>query len=169
MIVPPINQTHTPTSEQTSPSPTSEPTTSENFCNKTDLQALVSFEGAAGNIYGTLTIKNISSTACNIIGNNKIETITAPKNISFTYEGIATTMFTLKPNQTVYGQVHFPNGPQCSGDIITSPISFSYAISNSETITFTTTGPGNAMITTCTAADEPTEIDLWNLSTTPFH
>lgn len=161
------------TSNPTSPSPVlssvQATTTSENFCLPKNLQSQVSFDAAAGNIYGTFTIKNISNSQCTILGNNKIQATTAPKNISFNYEGTTTNMFTLQPNQTVYGQVHFPNGPQCSGDIINSPISFSYAISDTSTITFTSSGPGNPMITTCTATDEPTEIDLWSLSNTPFH
>lgn len=155
-----------PTEEQLSPSPT---VTSESFCAPNDLQSQVSFEGAAGSMYGTFTIKNISQTPCSIIGNNKITVTTPAKNISLNYEGTATTSFTLQPHQIIYGQVHYPNGPQCSGSIITSPISFSYRISSGSIINFTTTEPGNAMMTTCTAPDEPTEIDLWNLSTTPFH
>src|SRR5581483_5886449 len=69
-------------SPNVSPTPTIsatlEPSSTPNtlsICTPTQLQAQITPQGAAGNIYGDVIIKNISSSNCQIIGNNFLEPI----------------------------------------------------------------------------------------------
>lgn len=139
-------------------------------CKPADLQASVATEGAAGSIYGKLTIKNISTTNCLVIGNAFVQATSSASNISITSQGQAgPATILLTPNQSVYSQVRYQNGPQCSNGTQSSTITFSYKISGVDSITFKdANGKTQLTATTCKAANELTRIEVWSLATTPI-
>ena len=141
------------------------------FCNPSDLEANMSTEGAAGNIFGTLTIKNISKNNCQIIGSNFIQPSLNAVNLTVKDEAqTGPETFTLTPNQTVFSQIHYPNGPQCSSQVIQTNISYIYKISASETINFKNqNGSTNLTIGICQSPNENTELDVWSLSQKPVN
>src|SRR6185437_16959976 len=100
------------------------------FCLPSDLQAEVTTDAAAGNIYGSLTIKNISNKVCQINGDHFIQPTYTASNISVTQQGQSgNSTLLLSSGQTVYSRVHYPNGPQCNGTTVTGTIAFHYKIS----------------------------------------
>lgn len=140
------------------------------YCSSSNLQAFLNLSPAAGNIYGTFTLKNISNQSCSISGGNFIE-VSYPnsiKNISVTHVGQTQSQpFTLSPNQTLYSQVHHPNGPQCQGPTQQVNVSFSYKISPTNSITFNTEGNTPAIVQDC-QGPEVTQIQIWQMSTQPI-
>lgn len=143
----------------------------QSFCSPKDIEAKIQMGAAAGNIYGTLTITNTSSIPCHIIGNNKINAVSSAKNISLNYfprEGQQDILLT--PNKTLYAKVHYPNGPQCQSPIVSSTITFSYALSPTDNVTFANqNGKINQGIVTCSNANEVSQVDIWNLSTQAYN
>jgi len=158
----------TPSSEAQSTSPTiiNQPT----FCLSSDLQAEVTTDAAAGNIYGSLTIKNISNTPCQIDGNNFIQPIFTATNITVTQQGQpGQALLTLVPGEMVYSRFHYPNGPQCNGTTRTGAISFQYPISPTDTIGFKNqSGNINQPITLCMSS-QPTEVQVWSIAMQPLN
>lgn len=142
------------------------------YCAPNQLQANLSLEPAAGNIYGTFTIKNTSNTTCQVSGNSFITANYAStiKNIAVTHVGEPTqSTYTLEPNQTLYSQLHYPNGPQCSSAAQSTPVTFRYAVSPNKSITFTNSNGNTAQnVATCKASDEETTIQIWNISDKPI-
>ena len=154
------------------PIPTPTPTSTQvTFCKPQDLQANITSEGAAGNIYGTLTIKNISSSTCTIQGNNFVAARFSATNVILDQQGDpGSTQIDMSPNQIVYSQMHFPNGPQCSSGIIQSPVTFTYQISPTDKVTFKPgTGLSAPSVTACKAGSEITQLDVWSISLQPLH
>lgn len=163
-----VPQTHNPQKSPLIPTPTSQSQQNQpSFCTAKDLEATIEMGAAAGNIYGMITLKNISSTPCHMIGNNKITVVSSAKNITLNYYPISLQKdIVLSPNQRLYGKVHYPNGPQCQSSIINSTIAFSYQINPNTTVTFAdSTGKSNQTIITCSGANNSTQVDIWNLST----
>lgn len=155
-----IGPTPTPTSTQTS-SPTSEQT---QLCQTNQINATITSQGAAGSIYGKLTMKNISDKSCHVTLGNTIKANFTAANISFKYqENPPATDFVLEPNATVYSQVRLPNGPQCQSGISPKEITFTY-----NNISFATTNKTPLMIQSCTSPSEQTVVDIWPLSKTPI-
>lgn len=161
---------------QTTPTPTaatqmtttpSVPGGTTAFCTPTQLQAVVDPEVAAGNVYGQITIKNTSTTTCQIVGNNTLE-IGYPlsvKNFQTLTKGQATTpVFTLEPGQTVYSLLHYANGPQCSSTATQVNAMVSYDISPAESVTFTPTMGSTLSVPSCGKDSEITTIDLYPFS-----
>jgi hypothetical protein len=153
------------------PNPQTPVQTSQNprkYCQLNDLQALVEFEGAAGSVYGNLVMKNISSTPCEIIGSNFIEPVFVAENIFVTHQELeGSPLILLKPDQTIYSQVRYPNGPQCSNGIVQSDVSFMYKISPSESISFhTDSGDALQRINSCKDSGEKTEVQVWSIRDT---
>lgn len=137
------------------------------YCSPQDLQTGLNLSPGAGNIYGTFTIKNISGTTCQIIGNNFITAnydMQTINNIKVEHIGIPETqIFQVAPNQTIYSQVHYPNGPQCSTGIKTAKVIFKYAVSPIDTVSFDQQG-----LTICDLATDITTIQIWNMSSEPI-
>jgi hypothetical protein len=137
------------------------------YCKQTDLVGIISFEGAAGSIYGAIGIKNISSHACQIIGDNFVMVAHEVQNISIDkkeYPGPA--LQTLSSGQTVYSKIRYPNGPQCNGPTKQSTITFAYKISPDETLIFKTTeGKTTQPFQTCTDASIKTTVQVWSITT----
>lgn len=141
------------------------------YCSSDDIDSRISLEPAAGNVYGTLTLKNISNKNCAINGNNFIQPTSSAKNIAIIKEGNPGQAYImLKPNETVYSQVHYPNGPQCSGSTETKSITFAYQISPSQTVTFADSQSNvDQSFTVCTSEDEKTAIEVWGINSAPLH
>ncbi|HSX39045.1 MAG TPA: DUF4232 domain-containing protein [Candidatus Saccharimonadales bacterium] len=136
----------------------------DQYCGPTDLSAQIEIGHAAGNVYGNLTLQNISNKECKIIGNNFVDATYTVQNISVSQQGQASvSIYRLQPNQKVYSMVHYPNGPQCSGTKA-APISFSYKISPTASIEFKdANGQTNQEIMTCLSLTEPTDVQVWSL------
>lgn len=148
-------------------SPTSVPPT---FCKPAALHATLITQGAAGNIYGTLAIKNTSAFACQIQGNQFIQAAYQVSNITVGHQGTpSAALLMIQPNQSVYSQIHYPNGPQCNGPTKDTSISFSYPISPNAKVTFQNqNGQTIQSIPVCSATSEITNIDVWSLSNKPI-
>jgi hypothetical protein len=151
------------------PEPISD-TPSITFCLPKDLEGTVNLEGAAGNIYGTVAIVNISQKKCEIMGNNFLTADYTAQNITVKNNGeVGPSTMTLLPGKTVYSQIHYPNGPQCSGMANQTKITLKYQINSNEFITFKTQTGDGLSIPTCSSSSEITQLDLWSLSTKPIN
>lgn len=148
--------------------PTSGTSATGNYCLPSQLEGKVDPEVAAGNVYATVTLKNISDTTCQIVGTNALE-IGYPisvKNFQTVSKGQATTaVFTLEPKQTIYSLLHYANGPQCSSMATDVNAMVSYDISADESVTFTPTMGPTLDIPSCGKVSEKTTIDLYPFST----
>lgn len=143
-----------------SPSPTA-----SWFCTPAQIRDTIVTQGAAGNVYGNVQIKNISSTSCTIQGNHFLQASFQAKNITIKHQGeLGPESITLSPGGVAYSQIHFPNGPQCSGPSTTTPVTFAYMIAPQMTVDFPT-----AQVTTCVATDQPSQLDVWSISEKPLH
>lgn len=144
------------------------------YCSHKDIQATLSFDHAAGNVYGTFMLKNISARTCQIKGNNLIAVNIQPSginNISTKQMGKPETdIFTLSPNQIIYSQIHYPNGPQCSTGIQDTKGTFTYALSPTEIVSFVDqNGSKEQHLIACKQNSEMTVIDIWNMSSKPIN
>jgi hypothetical protein len=147
---------------------TSEKTIS--YCHSSDLEAILTLDHAAGNVYGTFTLKNISSKHCQVLGSKFIDAQYTSSNTKVIHEGqVQAQAFDLVPNQTIYSQVHYPNGPQCGSETVPLPVIFTYMISPTETIVFRNqTGQAEQLVQSCKLPNDITEIQLWNMSSKPI-
>lgn len=150
------------------PSPTPPSTV---LCTPKDIEAAITTEGAAGNIYGTLTLKNISSKNCQIAGDNFVGVQDTATNIVASPLGKdGPEEIILNPHQIVYAQIHYPNGPQCSSGIIETPVVFSYRISPKDTVVFHSRDNASVIqVTTCISSQEMTQIDVSSISLQLLH
>ena len=139
------------------------------FCGLNDLNAFVQIEGAAGSVYGDLAIQNISAKECQIKGINFIQPVFDATNITVAMQGKPSEeVITLKPKETVYSRVKYPNGPQCSGGVEEKEVSFMYRISSTETILFHAENEDTLVkVNACKAESEKTEIQVWGLASNP--
>lgn len=162
-----------PTTQQIIPSPSTKPKPSPtlaqtSYCTTDALDPRVSLETAAGNTYANISLKNISGKTCSIDGNNFILPTSSAANVTITKEGKEGPQYiTLAPDQTVYSQVHYPNGPQCTSETETYAITFAYKISPSQTITFFDKDSNpDLSLTGCKSEEEKTPIQVWSISET---
>lgn len=140
-----------------SPTPSSSPI-SNSDCTSNQLKTTASFDTAAGNVYATLTIANISATDCEVTLGNSISAKYSATNITSVYKSSPPMQtYTLAAGAKVYSQVHYPNGPQCQSTIIQQPVTLTYGTDvNFDSFT----------ISACTGP-EKTQIDIWPVSQTP--
>lgn len=140
------------------------------FCKAADLQNSIEVEGAAGSIYGKLRIKNISADVCKIIANGYISPKITAINSAVVHAGIpGAAIIILKPGESAYSQVHYPNGPQCNGPEVQSTITFSYQTSANESVIFKDqSGRVEQNIMVCSSPSQITQVDVWSISTTPI-
>lgn len=148
-------------------------TSTISYCAPNNLEATLTTSGAAGNIYGTATIKNTSNSSCQIIGNDFLDVSydSSIKNLTVTHTGTPTNQtFTIQPGKAVYSQVHYPNGPQCQGPTVQDQVTFSYKISPSGSVTFKNTENGQTtqVVQGCQSPTDMTEITVWNISSQPI-
>lgn len=150
------------------------PTITISFCTSGDLKPSITLGAGAGNIYGTITLKNTSAKQCQIVGGEFISATydtNAVKNITVSHIGQTQAQpFVIAPNETIYSQVHYPNGPQCQSIGLTqTKVTFTYKISPTETVAFKNqNGDTQQVVQTCTSPTDMTKIDIWNMSTTPI-
>lgn len=173
-----ISHPPTPTNQQTSPTVSSKghssPAPVASYCTPQNLQASVNLSPGAGNIYGTFTLKNISHQTCQVLGGNFISVVydtNTVKNITVTHIGQTQSLpFTLSPNQELYSQVHYPNGPQCNSiGINVTNITFTYKVSPTDTVTFKNqNGNVEQGVQTCKSLTDRTEIQIWNMANQPI-
>lgn len=137
------------------------------YCTPSQLEAKLDPEVAAGNYYGAITIKNISQSTCQIIGNNSLE-VGYPMSVenfqTVNKDKPSTSIFTLTPNQTIYSLIHFPNGPQCSSEAVQVDAMVSYDISDEDSISFKPTMGDTVLIPSCGEESEMTDIGLYSFS-----
>ena len=149
------------------PSPTQ---TQLTLCKKNQLAATISSEGAAGNIYATLTLTNTGKTTCIILLDNTITAMFTAKNIAIHYiENVSNDDFSLAPSAKVYSQVHYPNGPQCQSGIKQQPINFLYQTDQTAVMFEQNPQMGKVLVQACVSEAEKTTIDIWPLSKTPIN
>ncbi|HOX29784.1 MAG TPA: DUF4232 domain-containing protein [Candidatus Paceibacterota bacterium] len=147
-------------------------------CSAADLSAQVIFEGAAGTIYGAMSIKNISDKACTIAGNGfpKLNYDKATvKNLNIATLGLpSASTYTLQPGSAVYARIHFPNGPQCGSGIKMANAMLNYPIAPGIDVTFENVLPQGGQnrpefsITACNDPKDITDIKITNLSDQPI-
>jgi hypothetical protein len=167
-----VTPTTSPTPTQTSQAmPTTQPSPSPSvsaYCMPSQLQTSMQPEGAAGNVYVTLTIKNTSKTTCQVTGNNLVK-VDYPLSVTnfktVTKRQPTTAVFTLAPNQTIYSLIHYPNGPQCSSQATNVNAGVSYTVSANDTVSFKPTSGTTLEIPSCGSASDITTIDLYPFST----
>ena len=171
----PTTQQPSPSISQTSGRATLSPSNEAVYCRSQNLQASLNLSPGAGNVYGTFMVKNISQGTCQVQGGEfilaKYDTNTV-KNITVTHVGqTQKPPFILSPGETIYSQVHYPNGPQCQSiGLNTTGITFSYQISLTNTIAFKNQ-EGNTEeipVHTCKSPTDMTEIQIWNMATQPI-
>lgn len=154
------------------PNPT--PTSAvDEYCTPTALQTQVNLSPGAGNIYGTFTLKNISQASCKILGGEFIAVHfdSTIKNIAITHIGqIQKDPFAVQPGQTIYSQIHYPNGPQCQSVGLTSvPVTFTYQISPTQVVSFTSIGQQiKPIVQACKNPTDITTIEIWNMAIKPI-
>ena len=159
------------TNKVVAPSNTKPMPTEEVFCSPQDIEGNLTLQGAAGNIYGDITLKNISNQKCTIEGDKFIAASFSATNVKILPQGQkGSSTIALRPGQIVYSQIHYPNGPQCSGSTVQTPINFSYEVSPTSIVTFAPTGHlPSTTVPTCTSTNEITQIDVWGISLNPLH
>jgi hypothetical protein len=149
------------------------PTGKGNYCTSDELEALIALSPAAGNVYGTLTLKNVSSAECEVLGGKFVtaDYDSSIKNIAVTHIGQTQEKpFILSPGQTIYSQVHYPNGPQCqSVGLNQTRVTFSYQVSPTDAVSFKNSQGGTQQIVqSCLSPDDMTEIQIWNMANQPI-
>jgi hypothetical protein len=135
-------------------------------CGKKDLLATMNFEGAAGSIYGSFEIKNISKTKCNISGENTIQLNydSAINNIKVNFEENTKKMtFPLEPGASISAVARMQNGPQCSGKLAPTNVKIIYT-ANKQVLNFVDlTGKQDFMINRCLSDKEITQVTMSSL------
>lgn len=139
------------------------------FCKTNNINATITTQGAAGNIYGNLVIQNTSAFSCKTQGNQFINVVFSAANIKVIPQGkTGPTTITLSPHQKVYSQIHYPNGPQCNGPSKQTPVTYTYAISPIDSVTFTSGENTSATsVTTCVSPNQTTQLDVWSIYLQP--
>lgn len=150
------------------------PTGAITYCLPQNLESTIELSPAAGNVYGKLLLKNISRKSCKISGGQFVDALydtNTVKNITIMHVGqTQSEPFVLSPYQTIYSQVHYPNGPQCQSiGIVATDVTFTYKVSPTGTVAFKDqTGGALHQVQTCKSPSDMTEIQIWKMSLTPI-
>ena len=165
--------------ETTNPTPappqniTAAPTTTNKtqYCNASDLDAAGVFQGAAGNIYATLSLKNVSKRECQISGDKFLNISYSAKNLTVKEQDKSgQNTIPLLPGQAVYSQIHYPNGPQCQGPVKMVDITVGYEITPGSTVTFKNqNGVTQQPVASCESISQMTQIDVWSIYNHPVN
>jgi hypothetical protein len=154
----------TPTQVNTKPT-----ATQATFCQANQLSAKLTSQGAAGSIYDALEMTNTSTTPCSVdLGNTVTAKFEAKNIVTNDQSTVHTENFILKPNATVYSQVHYPNGPQCQSGITPQPISIFYKSDQTSIAFEPNIQTGKLLVQACTSESEKTTVDIWPLSKNPI-
>lgn len=152
--------TVSPSLSPTSTSVTTPTTSQLSLCTPQDLSGAVTFEGAAGSIYGTFIITNKSTNTCTIIGQSSVslQYDADIKNIAVHQKSpVKEVRVELLPHTSISAMAQFPNGPQCSSDIKKLPVTFSYQLENNTTVAFSN---DSFQLTGCSDEAEITTIEV---------
>lgn len=132
-------------------------------CRTTDIKGTVSFEGAAGSLYGNFEVKNISAKTCTLDGSKTVTLLYAPniKNISISLEDTSKIgTIELKPNETIYARAQIQNGPQCSSGINPLGVNYAYPLDGSAIAFEDMSGNMNFSINICRGESEITKVNI---------
>ena len=142
---------------------------SESLCQTDQLEANLSAQGAAGNIYATLILTNKGKTACIVVLGNTVLAQFNTNNMTTHYiEKVPSQNFSLAPGANVYSQIHYPNGPQCQNGIKEQSISFYYKNGQTSLVFAPNAQTPKLTVQACLSPDEKTIIDIWPLSQQPI-
>jgi hypothetical protein len=149
-------------------SPTSIPTQPDNnLCKQNQLVAKVSSQGAAGNIYDTLTITNTANPCEIVLGNTIMVNFSANNIVLHKQKIVSSQNYLLATNAKVYSQLHYPNGPQCQKGIAPKPITILYKVGQTSVPFVPDVQTGKVEIQACSSDAEKTTVDVWPLSKNP--
>jgi hypothetical protein len=136
-------------------------------CTKTDVSATAAFDAAAGNVYGTFTIKNTSAHSCEVPLNNYLvlNYDKSVKNLEIKYPvagaGAMAKQYVLKQGQSLKAQVHYPNGPQCQGPVKQTAITYTFMTSPQDSVIFSDEiGKTEMQINICESPSDITTVDV---------
>lgn len=159
--------TKPPTTPHVSPTVTPIPTIGSDECRSDALKGSISWDAAAGNLYGSVKLTNTSQKSCVMSLSNKLQLsyLSTVKNITVNYTGTPSA-YTSKmyPNTSFYATIHIPNGPQCQSSSYQAQVGLSYQINSEEVITFSSSGKPNFMMNICSNPKEITRVDISPLS-----
>lgn len=167
---PAVTPTDTPSPTPTGSLSATPSTSATTFCQASQLDGLVTLNPGAGNVYGTISLTNTSTTSCEVPGNQFAKLLfdkTTVKNLAAVYQGFTSTSpFVLAPNDSVYATIHYPNGPQCQSGVTPINVSMTYTISPGNSINIKSS-PNNIpfSIQTCTSESELTQVQISSFST----
>jgi hypothetical protein len=137
----------------------------KNYCTYENIKGTVNFEGAAGNVYGTLIMTNTSDSTCLVKGDG-FATINfsteEAKNIKvINGKPSGEKEYSLDPGETLKAQIHYANGPQCSSLPRQVNISIEYTLSPLSSVTFSNRdGRNDFSIPACENPKEITYVDV---------
>ncbi len=136
------------------------------YCSLNELDAVAQQEAAAGTVYTTLTMENVSGRSCEITGNNFVKPVYSSTNITVRSEGkTGNEQLVLAPGRSVYSLVHYPNGPQCQSLVEQTEVSFMYQTSPSEVLIFHDQDRNTLLkMTVCSEASQETVVTVRGLS-----
>lgn len=140
------------------------------FCKSADIKTTFTPDVGAGNVYATLTLKNVSNNSCKISANRYVSAQFSATNISTKHQGLTgPSTITLNPNSQAYSQVHYPNGPQCQGPINPQAVVFQYQISTSDSVNFINSkGSKYQTVNACNKDEGTTVLDVWSVFSKPI-
>lgn len=170
-LTPTVTPTNTPSPTATSSSSATPTTSATTLCQASQLDGLVTLSPGAGNVYGTITLTNTSTTSCEVPGNQFAKLLfdkTTVKNLVVIYQGFTSkSPFVLGPNDAIYATIHYPNGPQCQSGVNPINVSMTYTISPGNSINIKSS-PNNIPFTiqACTSESELTQVEVSSFSTT---
>jgi hypothetical protein len=154
--------------ETAEPLPSPTPGLHSFICQPEDLQATLTLSPAAGNVFGTFTLKNISAQACQIQSDKFINADYDMKlypNIVIQQKGQPQNgTINLLPDQTLSSQLHYPNGPQCSSGTAQAKVSFDYELAAEQKIVFTSQKGKEQIIPVCRTVSEVTTVEIETLT-----
>ncbi len=162
--------TSLPSASSPSPTATPLPTHISDECRNESLRGTITWEPAAGNLYGNVKLTNISQRPCTLSLSSKLQLSHLPtvKNIAVHYTGTQSAYISkMSPNTSFYATIHMPNGPQCQSGLYQVQAGLSYEITSAESLTFTTSGKPSFMMNICTDPAEITTVDISPLSIQP--
>jgi hypothetical protein len=140
------------------------------YCDGRDIKSTYVADGAAGSIYGTLTMTNTSNGICQIYGDSYVTAAVEAGNVNLVrINKNSAAPIVLQPGQSIYSQTQYQNGGQCSDGTLNSTLTLSYRISSRDTVYFQDPGGDTHQnITICKSASEPTELKVWALANDPI-
>src|SRR5260221_2446305 len=109
-------------------------------CKASDLETTITFEVAAGTTYATPTMKNVGSKSCKFDSKSYIDLrydLRTIQNVIIAKQGSPDeNLSEIKPGETFYSQITYPNGAQCGSETKAINVQYVYRISRATEETF---------------------------------